>query len=80
METVSALLALCEGNPLVNDGFPSQGGGGGSNAGFGGFFDVKLNKRLNQQTRCRWLETLSRSLWRHCDVQMCIFMHNDDNM
>ena len=24
MKTFSAVLALCEGNPLVNDGFPSQ--------------------------------------------------------
>ena len=26
METISALLALCKGNPPVTDGFPSQRG------------------------------------------------------
>ena len=28
------------------------------------FFDLRLNKRLNKQSGCRWFETLSRSLWR----------------
>ena len=31
------------------------------------FFHLKLNKRLYKQSRRRWLETLSRSLWRHCN-------------
>ena len=30
-------------------------------------FYVRLNKRLSKQWRCRWLETPSRSLWRHCN-------------
>ena len=41
METFPALLAVCEGNPPVTDGFPSQRA---SNAGFGVFFDISLNK------------------------------------
>ena len=57
METVPALLALCEGNPPVTGGFPSQRD---SNTGFDAFFDVSLNKRLNKQTRRRWFETPSR--------------------
>ena len=28
------------------------------------FFDRRLNKRLSKQSRCRWFETPSRSLWR----------------
>ena len=32
------------------------------------FFDLHLHKRLSSQSRCRWFETPSRSLWRHCDV------------
>ena len=33
-------------------------------------FDVflRLNKRLSKQSRRRWFETPSRSLWRHCNV------------
>ena len=41
---------------------------------FDGFFDLYLNKRLSKQSRCRWLETPSRSLWRHCnDIDSCDF-------
>ena len=32
------------------------------------FFDLRLNKRLSKQSRRRWFETQSRSLWRHCNV------------
>ena len=46
METLSALLALCNGNP-----FPLQTT---RNAGFDVFFDVNLNKRLNTLLSCRW--------------------------
>ena len=31
------------------------------------FFDLCLNKRLNKQPWGWWFETLSWSLWRHCD-------------
>ena len=29
------------------------------------FFDLRLNKRLNKQSRGWWFETLSRIFWRH---------------
>ena len=32
---------------------------------FGVFFNMWLNKRLSKQSRLRWFEALSRSLWRH---------------
>ena len=32
------------------------------------FFDLRLNKRLIKQSRRLWLETQSRSLWRHFNV------------
>ena len=38
---LSILLALCEGNPPVTGGFPSQRA---SNTAFDVFFDVNLNK------------------------------------
>ena len=41
IETVSALLALCEENPTITGEFPSQRAG---NADFGIFFDVSLKK------------------------------------
>ena len=31
------------------------------------FFDLRLNKRLSKQPRGWWFETLSLSLWRHCN-------------
>ena len=60
-ESVSALLDLCEGNPPVTGGFPSQSA---SNTGFDVFFDICLNKRLNKQTSRWWFETPGCSLWR----------------
>ena len=44
METFSALLALCEGNPPVTGGFPSQKP---VTRIFDVFFDLRLNKRPN---------------------------------
>ena len=35
---------------------------------FGVFFDLRLNKRLREQSRRRWFETPSRSLWHHCNA------------
>ena len=62
IETLSALVALCEGNPPVTGGFPSQRP---VTRGFDVFFGLCLNKRLTKQSRRRWFETPPRSLWRH---------------
>ena len=35
------------------------------------FFDLRLNKRLSKQLWGWWFETLSWSLWRHCN-QRCL--------
>ena len=35
---------------------------------FGVFFDLRLNKRLSKQPWGSWFETLSWSLWRHCNA------------
>ena len=59
------LLALCEGNPPVTGGFPSQRPVARS---FDILFGLRLNKRLNKRLRGRWFDTPSRSLWRHCNV------------
>ena len=37
------------------------------------FFDLRLNKRLSNQSWGWWFETLSRPLWRHCDVKYSIW-------
>ena len=64
METFSALLTLCEGNPPITVEFRSQRPVTWS---FDGFFDLRMNKRLRKQTRGRWFEAPSRSLHRNCN-------------
>ena len=64
MEIFSALLVLCEGNSPVTGEFPSQRP---VTRSFDAFFDLLLNKQLSKQSRCRWFETPSRSLWHHCN-------------
>ena len=65
METFSAILALCEGNSPVTGEFPSQRP---VTRNFDVFFDLRLNKRLSKQSRRKWFETPSGSLWRHYHV------------
>ena len=67
METFSALLALCVGNSPVTGEFPSQRP---VTRCFDVFFDLRLNKRFIKQSRRRWFETPSRSLWRHSKVNL----------
>ena len=66
MEAFSALLALCAGNSPVPAEFSSQRP---VTRSFDVFFDLRLNKRLNKQWAWRF-ETLSRLLWRHCNVEL----------
>ena len=65
METFSALLALCAGNSPDTGEFPSQRP---VTLSFDVFFDLHLNKRLRKQSWGWWFETLSRPLWRYCNV------------
>ena len=67
MDTFSALLALCEGNPPVTGGFTSQRP---VTRSFGVFLDLRLNKWLSKQSGCRWFEAPSGSLWRHFNALM----------
>ena len=62
VETLSALLALWEGNPPVTGGFPWQRP---VTRRFDIFFNLRLNKRLSKQSRRRWFEMQSWSLLRH---------------
>ena len=68
MDIFSALLALCDGNPPVSGGFPSQRLVTWS---FHVFFDLCLNKRLSKQSTRRWFKTPSHTLWRHCNEFRC---------
>ena len=43
----------------------------GQTQSFDVFFDLRLNKRLSKQSKRRWLETQSRSLWRHFTECVC---------
>ena len=49
----------------VNGEFPSQRP---VTRSFGVWFDLYLNKRLSKQPWGWWVETPSRSLWRHCNA------------
>ena len=70
METFSALLALCEGNPLATGGFPSQRP---VTPSFDAFFDPCLKKQLSKQSRHRWFESLSGSLSHITVMEACKF-------
>ena len=63
MQTFSALLPLCVVNSSVTGEFPAQMAVTRSVV----FFDLRLTKRLSKQSRRRWFETPSRSLWRDCN-------------
>ena len=64
METLSALLAICAGNSPVTGEFPAQWT---VTRSFDIFFDLRLNKRFNKQSRDWWFETSSGPFWRHCN-------------
>ena len=65
METFSALLALCAGKTPVPGDFPKQRP---VTRSLDVFFDLRPNKRFSKQSWGWWFETLSCSLWRHCNV------------
>ena len=62
METFSALLAICAGNPPVPGEFPAQRL---VTRSFDVFFDLRLNKRLSKQSWGWWFATPPCPLWRH---------------
>ena len=66
---ISALLAICAGNSPVPGEIPAQRP---VTRSFDVFFDLRLNKPLIKQSWCWWFDTLSRPLWRHCNVNPCI--------
>ena len=72
MEAFSALLTLCMGNSPVTGEFPSQRP---VTRSFDVFADLHLSERLSKQSRRRWFEKLSRSLWRHCNVTRSYLVH-----
>ena len=66
IETLSALLALCEGNPLVTGGFLQKGPVMHKVLHF---FIVSMNKLLNKQLSWWWFETptyhINQTDWLH---------------
>ena len=63
MEMISALLALCEGNPPVTGGFPSQRAVMWS---FDVFFDVRLSKLLMNSWAAGDLRCHMTLMWHYC--------------
>ena len=55
---------LCGNSPVTSE-FPSQRP---VTRIFDLFFDLRQNKQLSKQSRRRWFETPSRSLWCHCNA------------
>ena len=64
METFSALLALYDGKPPINGGFPPQKPVTQSSEIF---FEPHLNGRWYKHSRKWAFETPLRWLWRHCN-------------
>ena len=71
MKTFSALLSFCAGNSPVPGEFPAQRP---VTRSFDVFFDLRPNKRLSKQWWRWWFETLSCSLWRHCNVSLLLLV------
>ena len=67
METFSALLAICVGKSPVPGEFPTPRP---VTRCFDVFFDLRPDKRLSKQWWGWWFETLSRPLWRHCNITL----------
>ena len=70
MGTFSVLLALCAGNSPVTGDFPTRRP---VTRNFDVFFDLHMNKRLSKQSWVWWSDTISRLLWRYCNV--CLLWH-----
>ena len=65
-------MVLCEGNSPVTGGFPWQRP---VTRSFDVFFILCLNKRLIKQSKRRWFETQSPSLWRHGNESARFLVH-----
>ena len=59
MDALSVLPAFCDGNPPVTGGFALQRA---VTRSFDVFFDLRLSKHLNKQSRCCWFDTPWRLL------------------
>ena len=69
METQSTSLVLCAWNlPVAIRSRRTV------TRSFDVFIYLRLNKRLRNQWRCRWLETSSRSSWRHCNDAVFLWL------
>ena len=77
METFSAWLVIWEGNSPVPGEFPAQRP---VTRGFDVFFDLRLNKRLSNQSWGWWFETLLRPLWRHYYDKIQEYLHGANNV
>ena len=71
---ISALLALCVESPPVTGGFPFQRS---VTRSFGIVFDLRLNKWLSKQSRCRWFETPWRSLSRQKWITQFLYRNHE---
>ena len=68
---ISALLAIFAGNSAVTGEFLAQRP---VTRSFDELIDLRLNKRLSEQSWDWWFETPSRPLWRQCYLKIWKFM------
>ena len=68
METFPRNWPFVRGNSPVPGEFPAQRP---VTRSFDVFFDLLLNKPFSKQSWGCWFKTLSRPLWRHCNVEIC---------
>ena len=61
-------------SPPVTSGFPFQRS---VTRSFGIVFDLRLNKWLSKQSRCRWFETPWRSLWRQKWITQFLYRNHE---
>ena len=64
---ISMFLALCEGNPLVTSGFPSQKASNMELWCFPWSAPEQMVEHASKQSIRRWFETPWCSLWCHCN-------------
>ena len=74
---IFVLLALIAANSTVAGEFPAQRP---VTRSFDVFFGLCLNLQLNKQSWGSWFETLSHSLWRHCNEKFVYLLSRKNHL
>ena len=77
LSRLMAYIIMYEMSDEITYSFSNFNGAVAVRRSFDAFFDLRLHKRLSQQSRCRWFEISPRSLWRHCNCNAGKVIHRD---